>query len=391
MGFIAFKNPINILDNMTKTFMTKTYFNKPVLFLLLALICLNSCKGQTSAPSQTESQSETKAGLIGQAKLITPQAAQANDNIHCSLQDKAGNLWFGTTGNGVFRYDGKLFYNYTVKEGLNSNSVWSILEDKSGNIWFGTTMGICRYDGKAIIPFSISDLIRPMLNSNDYYSDWAPKTTVWSILQDKKGTIWFGTGDGVYCYDGMNFTRFLNYDGVINKDNLQLKMVDCMLEDKNGDIWFASGMPPGMEGVCRYDGKSITSYKPNGDAWIRLIIEDKKGNLWFAGRNNGNFYYDGKTFTPFKEKVGIGNSLLVDKSGNIWFNGEEGEELETLGGIWRYDGHAFENFKLTDGIGKYYVCCMLEDSNGNIWFGTRNTGLYKYDGKTFTNYAEKTF
>jgi hypothetical protein len=77
-------------------------------------------------------------------------------------------------------------------------------------------------------------------------------------------------------------------------------MIDCILEVINGDIWFASGMPPGGEGVCRYDGKSITSSKPNGDGWIRYIKEDKKGNLWFGRRNHGNFIYDGKTFNGGK-------------------------------------------------------------------------------------------
>ena len=368
--------------------MSKYYLHKPIYSLLFVLIFLASCNGQTKPQLQTEIQSETKSIPIGQPKLINTQGTQANDNVHCGLLDKAGNLWFGTTGSGVYRYDGKLFYNYTVKDGLSSNAVWSILEDKSGNIWFGTSDGICRYDGKKIIPFPINENIRPILNNNNYYSDWAPKTTVWSMLQDKTGKMWFGTGDGVYCYNGINVTRFLNNDGVINKASLQLKMVDCMLEDKDGSIWFASGMPPGMEGVCRYDGKSITSSKPNGDSWICSIIEDKKGKLWFSGRAKGNFYYDGKTFTNFKEKVEIGNPILVDKLGNIWFNGEEGENLETLRGIWRYDGNAFTNFTLADGIGKYYVWCMIEDSNGNIWFGTRNTGLYKYDGKIFTNFSE---
>ncbi len=368
--------------------MTEYYIHKPIYSLLLALTFLTSCNGQTKTKAPTDNQSETKLTPVGQPKLINTQGTQANDNVHCGLQDKAGNLWFGTTGSGVYRYDGKLFYNYTTKDGLNSDAVWSILEDKSGNIWFGTTDGICRYDGKNIISVSIPFAIRPILTNNNYYNQWSKKETVWSMLQDKTGRIWFGTGDGVYCYNGDTFTRFLNNDGVINKDSLHLKMIDCILEDKNGSIWFASGCPPGMEGVCRYDGKSITSSKPNGDSWIRLIIEDKKGNLWFSGRSKGNFYYDGKTFTNFKEKVEIGNPILVDKSGNIWFNGEEGENLETKGGIWRYDGNAFKNFTIADGIGKYYVWCMVEDNSGNIWFGTRNTGLYKYDGKTFTNFSE---
>lgn len=369
--------------------MTKYYLHKPIYSLLLVLIFSTSCNGQTKLHSQTINQNETKTIPIGQPKLINSQGTQQNDNVHCGLQDKAGNIWFGTTGSGVYRYDGKLFYNYTVKEGLNSSAVWSILEDKSGNIWFGTSNGICRYDGKNIIPFPINDSIRPIPNKNDFYSDWAPKTTVWSMLQDKTGKIWFGTGDGVYCYDGINFKRFLNNDRVINKDSLQLKMVDCMVEDESGNIWFASGMLPGEEGVCFYDGKSITSSKPNGDSWIRYIVEDKKGILWFSGRARGNFIYDGKTFTKFTNKVGIGNPLLVDTSGNVWFSGEERlSTIENEGGIWCYDGKVFKNYNTLDGINKYAVFCMLQERNGNIWFGTRNTGLYKYDGKHFINYSE---
>ena len=65
-------------------------------------------------------------------------------------KDKDGNLWFGITGgNGVFRYDGKVFTHFTTQDGLCNNDVGSILEDKNGNIWFCTEGGVCRYDGKA--------------------------------------------------------------------------------------------------------------------------------------------------------------------------------------------------------------------------------------------------
>lgn len=365
------------------------YLQHRQIFSLLAIVFFaTSCNGQVKTSSPTSNVSELKIMSVGQPKLVKTQGSTEGDNVWCSLQDKAGNIWFGTTGEGVYRYNGNSFIQFTKKDGLNSNAIYSILEDTSGNIWIGTLDGICRYDGKNIVPISIPFSIRPVV-SNNYYTNQSTKNTVWSMLQDKNGKIWFGTGDGVYCYNGKVFTRFLQNDGVINKENLHLKMVDCMLEDGKGNIWFASGCPPGMEGVCRYDGKSISSFKPTGDGWIRSIRQDKKGNLWFGGRNNGNFIYNGTTFEKFTEKIGIGNLVLVDKAGNIWFGGEEKlSTVESEGGIWSYDGKTFTNFKQKDGMNKYFVWSMLEDKNGNIWIGTRNTGLYKFDGKTFTNFSE---
>ena len=61
--------------------------------------------------------------------------------VYSICEDRRGNLWFGTYGGGVSKYDGEKFIHFTVKEGLNNNIVYSILEDREGNIWFGTGGG----------------------------------------------------------------------------------------------------------------------------------------------------------------------------------------------------------------------------------------------------------
>ncbi len=358
------------------------FFLKIQIFTILTiLVFFTSCHGQVNTNS-TDSLNELKTTPIGQLKLIKAQDSHENDNVRCGLQDKAGNLWFCTTGDGVYRYDGKLFFNYTVKDGLSSNTVWSILEDSKGNIWIGTDYGICRFDGKTFIKM-------PLENKNNISpSDSNDKNDVWCMIQDKKGVIWFGTTEGVYCYDGKTFSRFLDNNNIINNQNLQLKYIQCILEDSSGTIWMGSG-PIAMEGVIRFDGKSITSAKPNGDGWIRHMLNYKNESIWFGGRGHGNFIYDGKLFKNFTEKVGIGNPVLVDTAGNIWFCGEEKlSTVENEGGIWCYDGKSFKNYNTNDGISKYSAWSMLQDRNGNIWIGTRNTGLYRYDGKTFTSFSE---
>lgn len=368
---------------------------------MILLVFASSCDGQVQTNPAKDNGTNQRATTDGQIKLIknhfTNQYQEASDNIHCMIQDKAGNLWLSTTGDGVYCYNGKSFFNYTTKDGLNSNIVWSVMEDQAGNIWIGTNEGISLYDGKTIRSIPI------ILTQSQYFYANKPtninppeKYEVFSIIQDKSGVIWFGTTDGVYCYNplqgfdggGKSFTRFPDNDNVINKNRLTLNSVQCMLEDKNGNIWFGSG-PMAFEGICLFDGKTLSNFKPKDEGWIRNMFEDNNGNIWLGTRHFGACLYDGKTFSWFTEKEGIGNPMLEDKAGNIWFAG--GEKLNTTesdGGIWCYDGKSFKNFSTKDGLGNYSVFSMVEDKAGNIWVGTRNTGLYRYDGKIFTGFTE---
>src|SRR5271169_4006715 len=116
--------------------MKKHYSHKQIYPLLLLLIFVTYCYGQVNTNLPQNSINKPKTISIGQPKLIKTQGKDQYSETRCGLQDKSGNLWFGTTGEGVYRYDGKLFTQFTVKEGLNSNTVYSILEDKIGNIWF---------------------------------------------------------------------------------------------------------------------------------------------------------------------------------------------------------------------------------------------------------------
>jgi ligand-binding sensor domain-containing protein len=354
-----------------------TKFKAPLLSMLLICMVFSACIGQTKSERPVETGVEQPSFTGKTTKLTKTQGTTEHQNVHCSLQDKAGNLWFGTTGEGVYRYDGKEFTQFTEKDGLSNNKVWSILEDKTGNIWLGTDDGACLYDGKVFSKISFTPT-----------SPSGFGTEVWSMMQDKNGTIWFGTSEDLYCYDGKTFSRFLDNYKLINNQDLQLTWIQCMLEDDNGIIWMGSG-PGAAEGVIRFDGKSITSSNPNGDGWIRYIVAGANGDIWFSGRQNGVFCYDGQTFKLFTEKINIGSAIFKDRTGNIWFDGGERlNSIESIAGIWRYDGKEFVNFSTKDGMGKYSVWNMLEDKNGQLWIGTRNCGLYRYDGKTFETFSE---
>jgi ligand-binding sensor domain-containing protein len=197
----------------------KKYFS-----FLTILIFGVSCNGQTKKDLPEEKVSESKMISADHQKFIKTQSLNNGDNVHCSLQDKAGNLWFGTTADGIYNYDGKLFTQFTMTNGLNSNTVWCILEDKSGKIWIGTSDGVCLYNDNKFTKIQIAQ-------SNDTLSS---KYDVWSIIQDKSGKLWFATGIGVYVFDGKSFTSFT----VTEKVKECYFRIEKILEDKAGNFWF---------------------------------------------------------------------------------------------------------------------------------------------------------
>lgn len=179
--------------------------NQYIFSLILLLQFFTSCNGQTKTEQPNQTIVEQQSFTSKNTKLTKTQGTDQHQNVHCSLQDKDGNLWFGTTGEGVYRYDGKEFTQFTVQDGLSNNKICSILEDKSGSIWFGTDDGVSRYDGKTISKVPIV-----LTNPIGFGTPQSGINSVWSMMQYKSGVIWFGTSQDLYCYDGKSFSRFLD-------------------------------------------------------------------------------------------------------------------------------------------------------------------------------------
>tara|TARA_R110002049_G_scaffold33375_3_gene109739 strand:- start:1503 stop:2609 length:1107 start_codon:yes stop_codon:yes gene_type:complete len=318
----------------------------------------------------------------------------ANGNVQCSLKDRAGNLWFGTA-DGLYKYDGESFTRFGMADGLNNSTIYSLLEDNNGKIWIGTYAGLCTYDPSTIlktggkifteVKIPIPENLAPNDNPTHGDSHW-----VYSMLQAKNGAIWFVTIDGVYVYNGKSFEFFeidKNGNGFLSPNS----MVERILEDKEGNIWLGGRT---NDGIYRYDGKSITNFKLQeltlqfesrqvSHSWGWPQLQDKNGNIWFSNWA-GVYRYDGKTFTSFTKSDGLPGyngvvkMIIEDKNGKLWFGGDLGLSL--------YDGNSFTLFN--DGLMNPDIWTILEDKTGNIWVGTREMGLYLFDGKKFINYSE---
>ncbi|RYJ52382.1 hypothetical protein DR871_009150 [Flavobacterium petrolei] len=232
----------------------KKYFSQMRVFTFLTILLFGTaCNGPVKKDLPKGEISESLS--VAHPKLIKTIGSPKYGNVQSALQDKAGNLWFGTTENGLYKYDGKSFTQFLVSDGLNSNNINALLEDKDGKIWIGTPAGVCLYDGKTFTKIQIP--LRKNLPPNKFRKT----QEVFSIMQDKSGKLWFATINGVYIYDGKSFTPFIINEGGVGYMSSN-NNVEYILEDKAGNIWFGGR---GNKGVFRYDGKSIINLKPNGD------------------------------------------------------------------------------------------------------------------------------
>src|SRR5688572_26524594 len=85
-------------------------------------------------------------------------AAQVSTYITHMHQDRKGNIWFGTNGDGVCRYDGKTLAYFNEAEGFGATGVRDIIEDENGDLWFATTGGgVTRFDGKHFTNYTAAD------------------------------------------------------------------------------------------------------------------------------------------------------------------------------------------------------------------------------------------
>jgi len=312
-------------------------------------------------------------------RIYTYLDGLASDKVNAINSDAKGFIWFGTS-DGISRYDGKTFLNFTRKDGLALDGVTSFHFDKDDVLWFGTRdSGFFRYDGKKFVNFTKE---HGLLSNR-----------VLSIYRDSEGMLWIGTMDGLSCYDGKTFVNFTTQDGLIDNN------VMAIHQETNGVMWIGT-----QNGLSRYDGKQFTNFTTQDgliDNNVMAIHQDVNGILWI-GTDGGISHYekplrdvqgvnsrtnaklrDGHTFVNFTTQDGLpGNSVFAiadDEDGSLWFG--------TDNGVSQYDGKGFINFTIQDGLVYNNIRTIYRDANGHLWFGTHRGGVYRYDSKTLVNFT----
>lgn len=305
-----------------------------------------------------------------------------NPYIHTFLLTRDSTLWIGTQA-GLVRYN-RDTRNFTIfrnrpndTSSICGNSVRALLEDKSGDIWVGTYgYGICRYDvktGKFI-----------------HYPPVTPLNRTNNLLQDKDGNIWTCVwGDGFVKINNRNDHKQPGYSTFLPETEYEC-IVHALQELPGGDMLIGSS-----QGMYLLDSHGTlipenrhtnTLYARASNDGINYLYKDKDNNIWIATQNSGVYiaYQEKTPFTNFPVNSIEGSQQALTINALYEWNDNElllGADLVSF---------AFYNKKT--GITTNYrdiphYAEMFRDWPGNLqfifrhpfknelWFGTRFGGL----------------
>jgi len=335
--------------------------------------------------------------------------------VNALMQDETGNIWVGTNGGGLARFNGKEFQVFTKKQGLPDNIILALHQDKSGTLWIASSGGLSSYDGENFENYSgdqeVNDghyfwinhdhqgrlwvfglenqgIGKVLYRDDDGFHDFTaehPELNGNDIIfgfVDKSGNPHIATKDNLYNVSGMQLIpsplkdRFTDYQTVVP-----------ILEDSNENFWILAGNFPKIRDLYRLKGHNLERVDlPTGinASQITCAIEDREGNVWISLTGTGvlKMIPERGEFQVFNRNNGLPNNfvknILQDREGNIWF-GTDG------GGLIKYSSDKFVALNLEDGLSTEIIWSITKDRRGDYWFGTAAGAIIRYDGSNIEN------
>ena len=166
-------------------------------------------------------------------------------NVAGIMQEKSGNIWFASSDKGVYRYDGKAIVHYNEQEGLGENYAGGMAQDPMGNLWFTMKNGICKFDG----------------NNFTYYTakDGLGGTEFWGILIEQSGVVWITARGSTTRFDPSIHLSTHHAFRVFTAADGFTCCVQSMFQDKSGNMWWGTG-----QGLYRFNGNRFYQVKRVG-------------------------------------------------------------------------------------------------------------------------------
>ena len=254
---------------------------------------------------------------------------------------------------------------WRIQDGIFSGEPTAIAQTTNGYLWIGTPNGLMRFDGVRFSPWVSVDG-QPLSQS------------VYSLLADRDGSLWAGTGGGIVNVKGGALNKFPGAHGRVNS----------IIQDGRGVVWFTrSRVRDGGGPLCSVAANAVRCYGkaegipiPNADP----LTEDPLGNLWIGGPTMVVRWAPGSsaafTIGVLKSNEGLSGAaaLAAGANGSLWVGmSRRGSQLglqQLLNGTWRsFRAGKFDGTSLS--ISELYV-----DRHNSLYVGTYDQGIYRIQG-----------
>ena len=282
----------------------------------------------------------------------------AGMRIEHIADDSEGCVWFATWDNGVSRFDGNEFQNFTKQDGLIDDRAYFVTQDSQNRLWFGTANGVCWYDGAEF---------------HHLKNDGISGRDVRCIYEDREGRVWCGGTRTIGYYDGTAFHDMIPLYLQHYEEPPSSKKRPCwgITQDPQGHLWF------GFNYLIRFDGQSFHRYDEKDgfpqDGTAYALDKDHNGKVWigrFENRDELWCYADGAFESVQVDLGGALRKIQCDREGRMWFSTSEG-------GLYQ-DGDGFSRFTPADGLPHPAVKAVFQDRDRQFWFATWG-GVLLYD------------
>lgn len=282
--------------------------------------------------------------------------------VQALAQSADGYLWLGTP-DGLYRFDGVIFERYEPQSGgpFRARNIRSLLALPNGDLWIGFMSGI--------------SLLRNGNATNYTVHQGVPDGRIRGFAQDREGTIWAATTEGLARLDGNQWKT------VAKEWNFPGKTAYSVFLDRQGTLWVST------EDTLVFLPLGAGRFQPTGIPVdeVSRIAQASSGKLWMAETTRSVRpvpLFDQRQ-PPDGTEVQVGSvAILFASDGALWI-ASLGDGLrrspapELLTKKVKQFGTEVESFTSKDGLSDDVVYSILQDREGNVWVGT-NKGLDRF-------------
>jgi two-component sensor histidine kinase/ligand-binding sensor domain-containing protein/PAS domain-containing protein len=297
-------------------------------------------------------------------------------------------------GNAYAQESTTQFHHIIAAQGLSQSSIYCILQDHEGFMWFGTQDGLNKYDGYNFTVYTYNEFDPKSLSDN----------LITTIYEDKSGIIWVGTDSGGLNKFNRETESFTHYTHNSNQpDTLGANRVLSIYEDEPGTLWIGTDggglnkFNPKTEQFTHYTHNTDDLGSLNNDT-VLAIYEDSLGSLWIGTDGGGLNKFNPETghFTHYTHDLTNPHSLssntvlsiYEDQTGKLWF-GTNGGGLNEFNRQTENFTHYLPNPEHPDSLNHNTVSAIAEDHFGNLWLGTTSWYVHSY-GTALDKFDPKT-